>query len=679
MKAKPRTVGPNQGAAGVNSADLLQKLQAHYDERTRLRQADDGRAWMGRLAALVEEADPARASELRLLSQRMTLPLSQSLTGALWGQVQQLACDVMGQLEQRSAERVADLQGGDQDGGRDAPPAPELQVALDLVADFLFVDGIRFAQGLDVRRRMAGDNREAKRACLQLLVPAYVRLHGSAREDSYSLTPLGTIWCKHSALALALAAELHDFAKTTFGSGRNSFTWDEVRHAVHVDGRDLAERDLELTAFIFFCIGVWGRSGTTWSRPPAEQLEDLLEVPVTRNLFLRVHQDILQQQQLAGMQATSETIRMANKSMTFQDAIRLVTGSPGDIRYDAHIAGVRAAKYMDCGAPPWDPDGTYRLALEDDRLVVQHWLNGQWSAAPISPPSSSSQPVSSSSMRTETRSILFMDLAGWSKLSPPQVLAYLEKALPRLAQVVKRFGAQHVNTWGDALVATFSSVGEAANCALDVRDFFRRTSEADGVPEGLVPRVALHVGEVIIATNPLIDKPDIFGDAVHLAARLEPVAGKGDVCCTSEFAVALQAIRGIGPKAYLLGEVTLPKGFGVTRLFAVTGPNEPPPIPAPTSDPGVVANAAPIPEPLSDDETAAQLRVLLRSLTDSCILTYEKIIERCHPLVSREAVMRTLPLAAKDFDWKVTIGRETVSFEYEMPTVVVSSEPRRGW
>lgn len=71
--------------------------------------------------------------------------------------------------------------------------------------------------------------------------------------------------------------------------------------------------------------------------------------------------------------------------------------------------------------------------------------------------------------------------------------------------------------------------------------------------------------------------------------------------------------------------------------------------------------------------------VLLRSLTDSCILTYEKIIERCHPLVSREAVMRTLPLAAKDFDWKVTIGRETVSFAYEMPTVVVSSEPRRGW
>lgn len=190
---------------------------------------------------------------------------------------------------------------------------------------------------------------------------------------------------------------------------------------------------------------------------------------------------------------------------------------------------------------------------------------------------------------------------------------------------------------------------------------------------------ALHVGEVIIATNPLIGRTDIFGDAVHLAARLEPVTGKGDVCCTSEFAVALQESRGIGPKAHLLGEVTLAKGFGITVVFAVTGPNEQPPMPSPTRAPGAVATAAPSPEPLSDDETTAQLRVLLRSLTDSCILTYEKIIERCHPLVSREAVMRTLPLAAKDFDWKVTIGRETVSFEYEMPTVVVSSEPRRGW
>jgi class 3 adenylate cyclase len=184
---------------------------------------------------------------------------------------------------------------------------------------------------------------------------------------------------------------------------------------------------------------------------------------------------------------------------------------------------------------------------------------------------------------TETLSILFMDLSGWSKLRPPQVASYLEKALPKLAEKVQsRFKARHLNTWGDALVAAFGSAREAAECALDIRDFFERTSETDGVPIGLRPRISLHVGEVLIAWNPFTKGPDIFGDAVHLAARLEPKTAIGKVFCTQQLADALAGTVGLGPVAHLWGEVELPKDYGRITAFIVTGPNEEPPaIPSP--------------------------------------------------------------------------------------------------
>jgi class 3 adenylate cyclase len=489
------------------------------------------------------------------------------------------------------------------------PLSPEEQAVLDLVADLLVEDHIRLPRGLQIRGRMPSGQREAKTALLRQLVPHHLSVHGSDQEDSYAMTPLGALKCKHADSLLALAEKLHTLARHHFSASDRVLPWEAVRAAIAHEKLSPIGDHRETVEFVMLCLGVWGGSAEGWPSPRAPQLEELLdETCDTRGLFARSHDELHRQrggtdtpeaigvqpgsgiagagapwhdQQLATIRAAHERIEMATKTMTFQDAVRLVTSNPGDVRYDAHVAGVTATGYMDCGAPRWDPDGTYRLGLENGRLVVQHWWQDQWTAAPISPPASSAPVAESGSLvRTETRSILFMDLAGWSKLTPPQVLAYLEKALPNLAQVVSRFGAQHVNTWGDALVATFSSVTEAANCALDVRDFFRRASEAEGVPEGLVPRVALHVGEVVIAKNPLIDKTDIFGDAVHLAARLEPVAERGEVCCTSEFAASLQGVRGLGPKAHFIGEVTLPKGFGVTKLFAVTGPNEQPPTPS---------------------------------------------------------------------------------------------------
>lgn len=198
-------------------------------------------------------------------------------------------------------------------------------------------------------------------------------------------------------------------------------------------------------------------------------------------------------------------------------------------------------------------------------------------------------------LETEVRSILFLDLAGWSKLRPFQVAHYLEVGFPRVADLVAAKKPTHCNTWGDAIVATFASVRVAAQCALDVRDFFRRASDLDGVPAGLEPRIALHVGEVLVAHNPVLGRADVFGDAVHLAARLEPVTARGAVYCTEAFARSLGEIADLGPAAHPAGRATLPKGFGEVAVYVVTGPGEHPPIPATSPPPSAAAAREAVP------------------------------------------------------------------------------------
>ena len=173
---------------------------------------------------------------------------------------------------------------------------------------------------------------------------------------------------------------------------------------------------------------------------------------------------------------------------------------------------------------------------------------------------------------TGTRSILFMDVSGWSKLGTVDIKRYVEVALPRLKPLLEE--ADFLNTWGDAIVATFTSAKQAAETALRIRDFFAQGTVEQGIPEGLVCRISLHQGEILLCDNALTTTRDIFGHAVHVAARLEPATAPRHVFCTDIFARVLQDIGGLGPKAWHLGTLALPKKFGEMVASVVTWPNE---------------------------------------------------------------------------------------------------------
>ncbi len=170
---------------------------------------------------------------------------------------------------------------------------------------------------------------------------------------------------------------------------------------------------------------------------------------------------------------------------------------------------------------------------------------------------------------TKARALLFLDIVGWSKLTATQIRQFIELALPKLGGIVRERRPLMLNTWGDAIVAVFDSVVDCAETALKLCAFFLNAKGTDGVVDGMNARVGLHVGEVFWTTNPVTDHVDVFGPAVHTAARLEPVTAAGHAFCTATFASALAETSGEAPRAHSVGRISLAKGYGTQEVFVV--------------------------------------------------------------------------------------------------------------
>jgi len=170
--------------------------------------------------------------------------------------------------------------------------------------------------------------------------------------------------------------------------------------------------------------------------------------------------------------------------------------------------------------------------------------------------------------------IMFLDAVGWSKLEAADIKKFVTRMFPEIQKLL--VSAQDRNTWGDAVVATFASETEAAKVALAIRDLFQASGD-EVLPSGLTVRIALHRGQVMHLENVVRGTKDIFGHAVHVAARLESVTAAGQVFCTAEVARALLDVQGLGPRAHRLGQIAFPKGFGTHEVFVVTRNNEPAP------------------------------------------------------------------------------------------------------
>ncbi|WP_430398139.1 adenylate/guanylate cyclase domain-containing protein [Ferrovibrio sp.] len=97
-----------------------------------------------------------------------------------------------------------------------------------------------------------------------------------------------------------------------------------------------------------------------------------------------------------------------------------------------------------------------------------------------------------------------------------------------MIQEIERHHGRVVNTWGDGLLAEFSSPVEAVFAAVEAQ---RRVAarnaalklDAPGTPP-LQFRIGINLGDV------MVDGDDLLGDGVNIASRLEALAEAGGVC-----------------------------------------------------------------------------------------------------------------------------------------------------
>ena len=94
-------------------------------------------------------------------------------------------------------------------------------------------------------------------------------------------------------------------------------------------------------------------------------------------------------------------------------------------------------------------------------------------------------------------------------------------------EIVRPLFAEHqgreIKSTGDGFLAEFDSALRAVECATDIQHrLFERNSQPGVTPIRL--RIGIHLGDVEERAS------DIFGDAVNIAARIEPLAAPGGVC-----------------------------------------------------------------------------------------------------------------------------------------------------
>jgi TolB-like protein/class 3 adenylate cyclase len=132
-----------------------------------------------------------------------------------------------------------------------------------------------------------------------------------------------------------------------------------------------------------------------------------------------------------------------------------------------------------------------------------------------------------SSRKRKLAAILHADVVGFSRLMGEDE-AGTHQALGELRRVVDplitEYSGRIVGTAGDSLLADFSSVVDALNCAVEMLKAARAINDPIARERRLELRIGVNLGDVIVDGN------DIFGDGVNIAARLEALAQPGTVC-----------------------------------------------------------------------------------------------------------------------------------------------------
>jgi len=181
---------------------------------------------------------------------------------------------------------------------------------------------------------------------------------------------------------------------------------------------------------------------------------------------------------------------------------------------------------------------------------------------------------------------MFTDMVGFTAAAQDDEAAAL-RLLHEQEEIVRPlFSAHHgreIKEIGDGFLVEFESALRAAQCAIDIHQHLEeRNSRPGSSPIRL--RIGIHLGDVEELGG------DIFGDAVNIASRIQPLAGPGGICISGP---VYDQIRNKLPARFEKLEPTALKNVRVpTDIYRVPLPWE---TPVPSTSPVTAARLAVLP------------------------------------------------------------------------------------
>lgn len=169
----------------------------------------------------------------------------------------------------------------------------------------------------------------------------------------------------------------------------------------------------------------------------------------------------------------------------------------------------------------------------DSRIIETIPKTGYRLLSPVrEPPENEGEPA----LERRLSAVLYADVAGYSRLvgdDEERTHRILSSYLDFFSDTVRSYQGTVVHYAGDAILAEFGTVTQALGCAAEVqRDLDQRDRAEPDAPSVLF-RIGINLGEVIV------DRNDIYGDGVNVAARLEGLADPGGICISESVRSAI--------------------------------------------------------------------------------------------------------------------------------------------
>jgi adenylate cyclase len=124
--------------------------------------------------------------------------------------------------------------------------------------------------------------------------------------------------------------------------------------------------------------------------------------------------------------------------------------------------------------------------------------------------------------------ILAADVAGYSRLVGADELGTLTRLQAHwdalIEPTIRSHNVRIIRIAGDGVLAEFASVVDAVQCAVKLQRAIAERNVGVAAGERIEFRMGINVGDIII------DRGDLWGDGVNVAARLEALAAPGGIC-----------------------------------------------------------------------------------------------------------------------------------------------------